>query len=120
MYFGLVAVTGNGVSHAPGCHGRELRVRLACHGTVTGNAAGGRNGSAGWARGRPGNCDDQIFLPMNTPAGTELPISHNVSEVLVTVTTEVEQTEVTPITAPEEELQRAAATRVPASPSLWD
>ncbi len=29
----------NGVSHAPGCHGRELRVRLACHGTVTGNAA---------------------------------------------------------------------------------
>ena len=57
---------------------------------------------------------------MNTPAGTELPISHNVSEVLVTVTTEVEQTEVTPITAPEEELQRAAATRVPASPSLWE
>ena len=57
---------------------------------------------------------------MNTPAGTELPISHNVSEVLVTVTTEVEQTEVTPITAPEEELQRAAATSVPASPSLWE
>ena len=57
---------------------------------------------------------------MNTPAGTELPISHNVSEVLVTVTTEVEQTEVTPITALEEELQRAAATRVPASPSLWE
>ena len=45
---------------------------------------------------------------MNTTAGTELPISHNVSDVLVTVTTEVEQTEVTPITAPEKELQMAA------------
>ena len=57
---------------------------------------------------------------MITPAGAELPISHNVSEVLVTITTEVEQTEVTSITAPEEEPQMAAATHVPASPSLWE
>jgi hypothetical protein len=57
---------------------------------------------------------------MNTPVGTELPISHNVGEVLVTVTTEVEQTEVTPTMAPEEEPQMSAATRIPASPSLWE
>jgi hypothetical protein len=68
---------------------------------------------------------------MNTPAGTELPISHNVSAsdsevLLVTVTTEVEQTEVTPSPSPtmapqeEPQMSESAATRVPASPSLWE
>ena len=53
---------------------------------------------------------------MNTPEGTKLPISHNhdVSEVLVTITAKVEQTEATPTTALD------AATRVPALPSLWE
>ena len=68
MYFGLVAVTGNGVSHAPGCHGRELRVRLACHGTVTGNAAGGASGQ-GWASLGPGPvCGPDSHRPGPGPA----------------------------------------------------
>ena len=66
MYSGLVAVTGSGVtsrSRVTDAGGNRL-----CHGTVTGNAAGGASGQ-GWASLGPGAvCGPDSHRPGPGPA----------------------------------------------------
>jgi hypothetical protein len=56
---------------------------------------------------------------MNSPEGVEPSISHNVNKVLVTITADAEQPEITPSMAPESAVHPGIATSAPKTLSIW-